>query len=174
MTNTVGSLIGEGIGRSIGYAWRGMRKGAGSVAPSRGSFADRLAKVAARSPAEVADRARVAALIRKARVQGDPGVPQMISRLEKGGLRVEDTNHYVGNPLREVDIEMASGAILQVKNLSSASQVIKQVQRTELATGQPTIGFVLQQHRAANKIVQKAGRHVMVTNNFDLLMDVLR
>lgn len=98
----------------------------------------------------------------------------MISRLEKAGLRVKDTNHYVGNPLREVDIEMASGAILQVKNLSSAAQIIKQVRATEAATGQPTIAFVLQQHRKANKIVQDAGRHVMVTNDFQLLLDVLR
>jgi hypothetical protein len=69
---------------------------------------------------------------------------------------------------------MASGAILQLKKLSIAAQIIKQVRATELATNRPTIAFVLRQHRKANKIVQDAGRHVMVTNNFDLLVDVLR
>ena len=139
-----------------------------------GSLAARLERVAARTPEEVADRARVAELIYKARAQDDPGVPQLISQLEKSGVKVKDTNHYLGSPSREMDIETESGTILQVKKLSSAHKIINQVQDTERATGQPTIGYVLEQHQKANSIVQQAGRHVQVTNKFDVLLNWLR
>jgi hypothetical protein len=146
----------------------------GAMVGMAGLSSNRAAQIAGRSSTEVADRARVAALIKKARDQGDPGVPQLISRLEKAGLRVKDTNHYVGIPLREVDIEMASGVILQVKNLSNAKKIIEQVQDTERATGQLVIAFILQQHRRANKIIQEAGRHVPVTNDIQLLINILK
>lgn len=81
-----------------------------------GSLAARMERIAARTPEEIADRARVAALINKARAQGDPGVPQLISQLERNGITVKDTNHYMGNPSREVDIETSTGTLLQVKN----------------------------------------------------------
>ncbi|TXH46135.1 MAG: LysM domain-containing protein [Burkholderiaceae bacterium] len=148
--------------------------GNASNSAEAGSLAARLERVAARTPEEVADRARVAELIYKARAQGDPGVPQLISQLEKGGVKVKDTNHYLGSPSREVDIETESGIIIQVKKLSSAQKIIHQVQDTERTTGQPTIGYVLEQHKKANSIVQQAGRHVQVTNKFDVLLNWLR
>jgi hypothetical protein len=137
-------------------------------------LAARLERIAARTPEEAADRARIAELIYKARVQGDLGVPRLISQLEKNGVKVKDTNHYLGNPSREVDIEIAAGTILQVKKLSSAQKIISQAQDTERVTGQPTVGYVLEQHRKADSIVQQAGRHVKVTNDFDVLLNWLR
>lgn len=133
-----------------------------------------MKRIAARTPEDIADRARVADLIQKARIQGDPGVPQLISKLEKNGVQVKDTNHYVGNPAREVDIETVTGTLVQVKKLSSAQKIISQVQDTQRATGQPTVGFVVEQHRKANSIVQQAGQHVPVTNKFDTLLSWLR
>lgn len=35
---------------------------------------------------------------------------------------MKNTNHYVGNPAREVDIETANGIIVEVKKLSSAQK----------------------------------------------------
>ncbi|MFC4158780.1 hypothetical protein [Chitinimonas lacunae] len=137
-------------------------------------MAARLEQVSARTSEQIADRARVAALINKARVQGDPGVPKLISQLEKNGVTVKDTNHYLGNPAREVDIETAGGMIIQVKKLSSANEIIKQVQATQRATGQPTVAYVITQHRKANTVVQQAGRHVQVTNNLDTLVNWLK
>lgn len=123
-----------------------------------------------RTQEEIANRSRVASLIQKARAQGDPGVAQLISKLEKNGVKVKDTNHYVGNPAREVDIETANGIIIQVKKLSSAQKIISQVQDTQIATGQRTVAFVVEQHRKANSIVQQAGKHVQITNKFDTLL----
>jgi len=120
------------------------------------------------------DRTRVLALVRKARAKGDTGVPRLISWLDWNGLRVKDTNHLVGNPLREVDIEMASGVIIQVKKTSSAKDIIEQVIATEGATGQAVIAFVVEQHRGATKIAQVANKYVPTTNNFQMLLDVLR
>ncbi|MGQ3505133.1 hypothetical protein ACT9SR_13510, partial [Enterococcus faecalis] len=69
------------------------------------------------------------------RAQCDPGVPQLIGKLERYGINIKDTNHYIGNPSREVDIETSAGIILQVKKLSSAQKIILQIQDTERATG---------------------------------------
>ena len=138
------------------------------------SLADRLERIAARTPEEIANRSRVASLIHKARAKGDPGVPKLISKLERNGVRVKDTNHYVGNPAREVDIETAGGVIVQVKKLSSANKIIDQMKDTVIATGQPVVGFVLKQHRRANTIVQQASRHFPVTNRLDILLNWLR
>ncbi len=131
-------------------------------------------KKSARTQEEIADRSRVESLIQKARVQDDPGVAQLISKLEKNGVKVKNTNHIVGNPAREVDIETANGIIVQVKNLSSAYKIVQQVQNTEVATGQRTVAFIVQQHRKANSIVQEAGKRVQVTNDFDTLLKWLR
>lgn len=139
-----------------------------------GSLAARMVKIAARTPEEIANRTRIATLIQKARIQGDPGVPQLISKLEKNGVQVKDTNHLIGNPLREVDIETAAGIIVQVKKLSSAQKIIEQVQTTELRTGQRTVSFVVEQHKKANSIVQNAGKHIQATNKLDVLLNWLR
>jgi hypothetical protein len=146
-------------------------------APDTGSTAVAASTKAAtttRTPEEIANRARVAALIKKARAQGDPGVAKLISQLEKSGVKVKDTNHYIGNPLREVDIETANGTIIQVKKLSSAQKIIAQVQDTERATGQTTVGFVVEQHRKASAVVQQAGQHVKVTNDVETLLGLLK
>jgi hypothetical protein len=140
------------------------------VPPPAGTLADRMEKIKARTSEQVADRNRVAALIRKARAQGDPGVPQLVSRLEKNGVRIKDTNHLTGSPLREVDIETVGGKIIQVKKLSSAQKIIGQIQDTEKSTGQPVIGFIVDQHKKANSIVQQASRHAQVANKIDELV----
>ncbi len=87
---------------------------------------------------------------------------------------MKNTNHYVGNPAREVDIETANGIIVEVKKLSSAQKIIGQVQNTQIATGQRTVAFVVEQHQRANSLVQQAGKHVQITNNFDTLLNWLR
>ncbi len=79
-----------------------------------------------------------------------------------------------GNPAREVDIETASGTIVQVKKLSSANKLIKQIHDTEAATGQRTVGFVIEQHKKANKVVNQASKHVEATNNLDALIEMLK
>lgn len=98
----------------------------------------------------------------------------MVSDLEKNGVRLKDVNHITGNPAREVDIETASGTIVQVKKLSSANKLIKQIHDTEAATGQRTVGFVIEQHKKANKVVNQASKHVEATNNLDSLIEMLK
>lgn len=93
--------------------------------------------------------------------------------LEKSGIQLKDVNHLVGNPLREVDIETASGVIIQVKKLSSANSIIKQIDATVEATGQRTIGFIISDTKKADKIVNMASRHAEVTNNYKTLLELL-
>jgi hypothetical protein len=145
---------------------------AGRNAPN--TIEQRLTSIASRTPEEIADRNRVAELIRKARAQNDPGVPSLVSKLEKNGIRLKDVNHITGNPAREVDIETASGTIVQVKKLSSAKDLITQVHETEAATGQRVVGFVVKQHKKADAIVNKASRHIEVTNDYNKLLEMLK
>ena len=66
---------------------------------SYATLADRLAAVAKRTPADLAERNRVLSLILKARRQGDPEVARLIGRLERAGVRIKDTNHVIGKSL---------------------------------------------------------------------------
>lgn len=98
----------------------------------------------------------------------------MISQLENNGVVVKDTNHYLGDPAREVDIKKAGGILVQVKKLSGANAIIMQVQAMQKATNQPTVAYVIEQHRRAPTVVQQASQHVQVTNNLDTLLNWLK
>ena len=134
LINLAALPFGGGIAGSTRQELQGSVRFLGRSTES-GSLAARMERIASRTPEESADRARIAALINKARAQCDPGVPQLIGKLERYGINIKDTNHYIGNPSREVDIETSAGIILQVKKLSSAQKIILQIQDTERATG---------------------------------------
>jgi len=65
---------------------------------------------------------------------------------------------------------------IQYKNgSSSAYEVINQVmQRTEPYVTRPVVAFINGAGRAAERTVRLAGRHILVTNDFDLLVNVIK
>jgi len=142
------------------------------------TLADRAAAVTNRTPLQIADRNRLAILLRRARQQSDPGVAQLVRDLEGAGIRVHNVNMGISRTaahrLGEADIVLEN-AILQVKRTSSAGVLIKQIQETQLVTTRPVIGFVLARNRAGQRTVDGARYNGhLATNDFNELLDWVR
>jgi hypothetical protein len=109
----------------------------------------------------------------------DPGLAQFVQRLEASGIRVLNVNVNIlgegGQVLGEVDV-VTQNALIQYKDgASSAFEVIEQVTvKTEPYVHRPVVTFVNSTGRAGNRTVTGAGRHVIVTNDFDALVELLK
>lgn len=109
----------------------------------------------------------------------DPGLDDFIKDLEARGIPVRNKNIEImgpdGNPLGEVDV-VTDAAVIQFKaGVSSARDIVKQVQeKTEPYVTRPVIGFIGNTGKAGNRTVRGAGDKILVTNDIDLLADVLR
>lgn len=120
------------------------------------------------SPAE---QGRINGLIAKASRKGDTGLAEMVTILEGNGVRIKNVNHDIGSPLREVDIELANGAIIQIKKLSSAQAITKQLAATERATGRVVVGYIVATHKKAVQIVNNVNKGpYFATHNIDDLL----
>ena len=80
-----------------------------------------------------------------------------------------------GQILGEIDV-VTENALIQFKNgPSSAQKVIDQVTlRTEPFVSRPVITFINDAGRAGARTVSGAGSRVLVTNDFQTLIDMLR
>lgn len=80
-----------------------------------------------------------------------------------------------GQVLGEVDV-VTDNALIQFKNgSSSARAVIDQVTlRTEPFVNRPVITFINDAGRAGARTVSGAGSRIPITNDFAILVDVLR
>ena len=131
--------------------------------------------VAAISKMSAKEQARIQDLIAKAVKQGDPGLPELVQILEGNGVRIKNVNHRIGSPLREVDVELENGIIIQVKNLSSAAKLTEQLAETAKATQQLVIGYVVQTHKKATQIVNNVNKgKQLATNDIDLLIELVK
>lgn len=120
-------------------------------------------------------QARINALIAKAAKSGDPGLVETVTILEGYGVKIKDVNHYIGSPLREVDIELVNGTIIQVKKLSSASAATRQIAARERATGQIVVGYVIATHKKGTQIVNNVNKGSLIaTNSIDDLISLVK
>jgi hypothetical protein len=109
----------------------------------------------------------------------DPGLPDFVARLRAAGIRVTNTNVVMygeaGRDLGEIDV-ITDNALIQYKNgVASAQDVLAQVlDRSEPFVSRPVITFINGTGRAAERTLTGAGPRIMITNDFDLLVDMLR
>lgn len=102
-----------------------------------------------------------------------------MTRLEGAGIKVTNTNISMlgegGRVLGEVDV-VVENALIQFKNgSSSARAVIEQAMlRTEPFVSRPVITFINDSGRAGVRTVSGAGSRVLIKNDFQTLVDVLR
>jgi hypothetical protein len=187
----------EGAGRSVGEkAARALFPRATSAAASAESAAVSGAQAtetaaastatetsgagaAASGSAEAASAGGVQSTTANVGRAADPGLAEFVARLEGAGIKVTNTNINIvgegGRILGEVDV-VTEQALIQFKNgPSSARAVIDQVTtRTEPFVNRPVIAFINDTGRAGERTVRGAGRHILVTNDFSLLVDVIR
>jgi len=108
----------------------------------------------------------------------DPGLDDVVRQLQERGVEVENTNVRIldtnGNALGEVDV-VTPNAVLQVKTISSAHSVIRQVKnRTEPFVNRPVVTFIRNTEKAGNRTVSRAQDKVLITNDIDELADLIR
>ncbi len=109
----------------------------------------------------------------------DPGLDKFVKRLEDNGVAVDNINVGINGPLGdlvgEVDVVTRTALIQYKDGASSAHAVIKQVlERTEPFVNRPVIAFINGKNKAAKRTVRRAGKHILVTNDFDLLLKILQ
>ena len=113
----------------------------------------------------------------------DPGLDEFIASLEAANIPVLGKNldivdNLTGRIVGEIDV-LTPNAALQYKHRSSSpKEVIAQItERTEPFLETPVIGFVMGadgKMAGAIRTVKKAGPHIMVTNNINSLINVLK
>ena len=108
----------------------------------------------------------------------DPGLDDFIDRLENAGIEVENVNVKIndatGRYLGEVDI-VTKNAIIEYKHgSSSAYAVIKQVRNVEPNVSRPVVVFINDTAKAGARTVRGAGGKILITNDFNLLVEVVR
>jgi RHS repeat-associated protein len=109
----------------------------------------------------------------------DPGLAEFVARLENSGIKVLNVNVNIigsnGNTLGEIDV-VTENALIQYKDgYSSAFDIIEQVrENTEPFVSRTVVAFVNGRNRDVSTVVQKAARHVWVTNDFQVLLDKIR
>ncbi len=109
----------------------------------------------------------------------DPGLDDFAKRLEDAGIPVRNKNISIagedGRIHGEIDI-VTDNALIQFKNgASSANAVIEQVtEKTEPFVTRPVIAFINDTGKAGSRTVKGAGDKILVTNDFDTLVSVIK
>lgn len=115
----------------------------------------------------------------KGKASGDPGLDDFIAELESHGVPVLNKNVRIlrpdGNEHGEVDV-VTQEALIQFKNgVSSAHAAIDQVQlRTEPFVDRPVVVFINNRGPAGRKTVDKAKGKVLITNNMEELVGLIK
>ncbi|MEZ6140633.1 MAG: hypothetical protein R3B84_24885 [Zavarzinella sp.] len=98
-----------------------------------------------------------------------------VTLLEGYGVKIKDVNHNIGIPLREVDIELENGIIIQVKNLGGAKKMTRQLEDTQKATGRTVIGYIVETHENSTDIINNIDKgNQVATNSIDDLIDLVK
>jgi len=113
----------------------------------------------------------------------DPGLDDFITDLENRGVTVVGKNLEIiktatGDVVGEVDVLTRNAAIQYKNGASSADAITKQItEKTEPYIEKPVIGFIRGANgttKGAVRTVKNAGKNHLVTNDIDLLADVLK
>jgi RHS repeat-associated protein len=108
----------------------------------------------------------------------DPGLDDFVQRLRDAGVVVLNVNVSVlgagARKLAEIDV-VTPNALIEYKSGSArAPKVIRQNRKAELCTLLPVIVFIDDVGSGARMTLRRAGRQILITNDFQLLVELIR
>jgi RHS repeat-associated protein len=125
------------------------------------------------------------ALSQEAKILGealakDPGLATFVQKLRAGGVEVISVNQNIlgtnGNVLGEIDVVTKNALIQYKSNVSSARDVLTQVQEKTLPfVNRTVVTFIDSTTRAGQRTVDNAARHgILITNKIEQLIGAIK